>query len=177
MPSVTAPDYALTCPYGGAVTSAVVPIYDVPDPEWAKITVQTSNPAHGTLSPVFSTVPGVAYTYTADVGFSGVDSFTYEADATVSSLTDAGTITITVLPSTTATYIAPPLVSLLWSDDRGHSWGNPVTQSLGATGQYLTSLQWRRLGLARDRVFEISWSSPTRTILQGAWVTTAVADT
>ncbi len=78
--------------------------------------------------------------------------------------------------STTPTYIAPPIVSLDWSDDRGHSFSNPVSQSMGRTGEYLVSLQWQRLGLARDRVFRISWSSPTRTVLQGAWVDAHPAD-
>jgi len=76
----------------------------------------------------------------------------------------------------TPTYIAPATVSLEWSDDRGHSWGSPVSQSMGATGRYLTSLQWQRLGTSRDRVFRISWSSPTRTVLQGAWVDAHPAD-
>jgi hypothetical protein len=62
------------------------------------------------------------------------------------------------------------LVSLRWSDDRGHSYGSPVTQQMGAVGQYRTSLQWQRLAVARDRVFELSWSVPCRTALQGAWI-------
>ncbi|WP_433705799.1 hypothetical protein [Paraburkholderia sacchari] len=61
-------------------------------------------------------------------------------------------------------------VSLRWSDSRGVSWGNPVMRSLGMEGEYLQSVQWRRLGMARDRVFEISWSAPTKTALMGAWV-------
>jgi len=62
------------------------------------------------------------------------------------------------------------LLSLRWSDDRGHTYGNPVTQLAGATGAYLTSLQWQRLGMARDRVFELSWSIAGFRALQGAWV-------
>lgn len=62
------------------------------------------------------------------------------------------------------------LVSLDWSDDRGHSWGNPVTISIGEAGEYINSLQWQRLGMARDRVFRLTWSSPTATVLQGAWI-------
>ncbi len=67
--------------------------------------------------------------------------------------------------------LLPPLVFLRWSDDRGKTWGNPVGQSMGDLGQYLVQPQWKRLGLARDRVFEISWSIPTKTALQGAWLT------
>lgn len=57
-----------------------------------------------------------------------------------------------------------------WSDDRGHSYGNPVSQNIGKRGAYLTSLQWQRLAYARDRVFRLTWSSPLATALQGAWV-------
>lgn len=64
----------------------------------------------------------------------------------------------------------PPVVSLRWSDDRGATFGNAVTQPLGAGGDYLTSVQWNRLGMARDRVFELSWSAPARTALNGAFV-------
>lgn len=61
-------------------------------------------------------------------------------------------------------------VSLRWSDTRGKSWSNPVQRSLGLEGDYLRSISWRRLGQARDRVFEISWSAPVKTALLGAWV-------
>ena len=62
------------------------------------------------------------------------------------------------------------LIWLDWSDDRGHSYGNPVGQPIGAAGAYLTSVQWQRLGYARDRVFRLTWSVPTATALQGAFV-------
>lgn len=64
----------------------------------------------------------------------------------------------------------PPSVWLDWSDDRGRSYGNPISQDLGAVGEYRTSLQFQRLGMARDRVFRLTWSSPVQTALQGAWV-------
>ena len=67
-------------------------------------------------------------------------------------------------------------VSLRWSDDRGASWGSPVTQSIGLNGEYLTTPQWQRLGLSRSRVFEISWSTPMNTALQGCWITVEAAD-
>ena len=63
-----------------------------------------------------------------------------------------------------------PDLYLRWSDDRGASWSNPVSTSFGATGDFLNSLQFQRLGMARDRVFELFWSSPIRTSLQGAWI-------
>ncbi|ARU23734.1 hypothetical protein RSSE_c3353 [Ralstonia solanacearum] len=64
----------------------------------------------------------------------------------------------------------PVPVFLRWSDTRGKSWGNRVSTSLGLEGEYLTSLQFQRLGMARDRVFELSWSAPVKTSLLGAFV-------
>jgi hypothetical protein len=63
----------------------------------------------------------------------------------------------------------PWLISLRWSDTRGASWGNSVIQTMGAGGELYVSPQWQRLGMARDRVFELSWSAPVKTSLQGAW--------
>lgn len=63
-----------------------------------------------------------------------------------------------------------PNVYLRWSDTRGVSWGNQISASMGARGQYLTSVLYQRLGTARDRVFELSWSAPVRTALNGAFI-------
>lgn len=63
-----------------------------------------------------------------------------------------------------------PQISLRWSDDKGFTYSNAVMQSMGSTGQYITSPQWNRLGYARDRVFELSWSAATDTALQGVFV-------
>jgi len=70
-----------------------------------------------------------------------------------------------------------PVVSLRWSDTKGASWGNRVEQSLGSSGQYLTNIQFRRLGMARDRVFELSWSMNGLTALNGAYVEVTEAGT
>jgi len=63
-----------------------------------------------------------------------------------------------------------PVISLRWSDDYGRTYSNAMEQSLGNVGEYLTSVQYNRLGMARDRVFEISWSSPMKTALNGAYI-------
>jgi hypothetical protein len=67
-------------------------------------------------------------------------------------------------------YIAPSKVYLRWSNTRGQSWSNPVESSLGATGDFFKVAQFTRLGMARDRVFELFWSAPVRTALNGAFV-------
>lgn len=63
-----------------------------------------------------------------------------------------------------------PKVSLRYSDTRGASWGEPVTMPIGSTGQYITSIQFWRLGMGRDRVFELFWDFPYDTALTGAYV-------
>jgi hypothetical protein len=69
----------------------------------------------------------------------------------------------------------PDQVTLRWSDDAGQTWGQPVVQTVnGATnGQY----SWRRLGMARDRVYEISWTAEGQTALNGAWIEAVPAAT
>lgn len=62
-----------------------------------------------------------------------------------------------------------PMLTLRWSDDRGRSFGNALMQSLGKTGEYRTMPTWRRLGFARDRVFELSWTANAAIALNGAW--------
>jgi hypothetical protein len=61
--------------------------------------------------------------------------------------------------------------SLAWSDDRGASYGNPVVKSVGLSGEYAVSMKWTRLGMARDRVFVLTWSEAHQVVLQGAWIT------
>lgn len=63
-----------------------------------------------------------------------------------------------------------PDIMLRWSDTRGASWSDPVPLRFGTTGQFNISLLWRRLGVSRDRVFELFWSHPYKTALNGAWV-------
>ncbi len=70
-----------------------------------------------------------------------------------------------------------PQVSLRWSDTRGASWGSPITMGMGATGQYNRQIQAQRLGMARDRVFELFWSAEMQTALNGAYIETIRCET
>lgn len=65
-----------------------------------------------------------------------------------------------------------PQLTLRWSDDRGHSWGNPVNMPMGSTGQYAYMPRWSPLGMARDRVFELSTSVAAPFALNGAFIET-----
>lgn len=67
-------------------------------------------------------------------------------------------------------------VYLRWSDTKGASWGNRIKESFGLEGDYLKSIQYQRLGMARDRVYELSWSAPVKTALNGAFLQTVSAN-
>lgn len=63
-----------------------------------------------------------------------------------------------------------PNVELRWSDDRGATFGTPLIQTMGNVGETSTVIQFQRLGMARDRVFELSWSANVSTALNGAFI-------
>lgn len=61
-------------------------------------------------------------------------------------------------------------VQLRYSDDRGATFGNPVVQQIAAIGSARTTVTWWRLGMARDRVFELSWDASIGATLNGAFI-------
>lgn len=65
---------------------------------------------------------------------------------------------------------ADPQVNLRWSDDGGHTWSTMLTASLGQVGEYASKPTFNRLGMGRDRVFEVSTSSNAKITLQAAFV-------
>lgn len=73
--------------------------------------------------------------------------------------------------------VIEPKVSLRWSDNRGASWGNPLIESLGETGDYGHWPTWWQLGFAQDRVFELFWNLTGKTALMGAFVEFDIAET
>jgi hypothetical protein len=89
--------------------------------------------------------------------------FSWEWDEVPTDSLGLDNIVATTIPS-------PWQLFLDWSDDRGHTFGNPVSQSMGGQGEYLTQAQWQRLGYSRDRVYRLTFTAPIRTALQGAWI-------
>ncbi len=53
-----------------------------------------------------------------------------------------------------------PQLSLRCSRDGGHTWGTTRMKDCGKAGQYSQRAVFRRLGRARDMVFEVSCSDP-----------------
>ena len=54
-----------------------------------------------------------------------------------------------------------PQAMLRWSNDGGFTWSNQHWATIGAAGQTKNRAIWRRLGRARDRVYELTYSDPT----------------
>lgn len=79
-------------------------------------------------------------------------------------------------PGTTT--LQEPEVSLRVSYSGGATWGNPIlTTVTGSGGEYERSIQFRQLGMARDFVLELFWSSAYFTALNGLWVEATPAAT
>lgn len=60
-----------------------------------------------------------------------------------------------------------PQAMLRWSNDGGFTWSNEHWTTIGAQGQTRNRAIWRRLGRARDRVYELNYSDPTARDLIG----------
>lgn len=64
---------------------------------------------------------------------------------------------------------ADPQIMLQISRDGGRTWGNEKWMSMGKIGQYFRRVIWRRLGLARDFVFQFTMTDPVKfTIIKGS---------
>lgn len=61
-----------------------------------------------------------------------------------------------------------PQVMLRWSDDGGATFGNQHWCTIGKVGRFKNRAMWRRLGQARARVYETSFSDPTKRDVIGA---------
>lgn len=58
-----------------------------------------------------------------------------------------------------------PQAMLRWSNDGGSTWSNEHWTSIGAVGLYKNRAIWRRLGFARDRVFEVVVTDPINAVI------------
>jgi hypothetical protein len=61
-----------------------------------------------------------------------------------------------------------PQAMLRWSSDGGSTWSNEYWTSIGKQGKFLNRAIWRRLGFARDRVFEVSITDPVKAVIISA---------
>ena len=87
--------------------------------------------------------------------------------------------TLTILPNQTITLgiqsainastpTTLPQAMLRWSDDGGSTWSNEHWVTIGQTGKYQNRAIWRRMGTARDRVFEVVVTDPVKAVIVSA---------
>jgi hypothetical protein len=61
-----------------------------------------------------------------------------------------------------------PQAMLRWSNDGGSTWSKEYWVSIGKLGKYQNRAIWRRLGMARDRIFEVSITDPVNAVIVSA---------
>lgn len=71
----------------------------------------------------------------------------------------------TINVNTPTTY---PQAMLRWSNDGGSTWSNEHWTTVGQLGKYRNRAIWRRLGTARDRIFEVSVTDPVNFVIISA---------
>jgi hypothetical protein len=69
-----------------------------------------------------------------------------------------------------ATIAVPFRLSMRYSNDGGKKFGNYRTKGFADAGEYRSMMRFRGLGMARDRVYELSWAYPGKSALQGAYL-------
>ena len=69
-----------------------------------------------------------------------------------------------------------PKAMLRWSNDGGSTWSKEYWQDIGQQGKYRHRAIWRRLGMARDRIFEVVVSDPVKAVVVSANLKASGAD-
>jgi len=64
--------------------------------------------------------------------------------------------------------VSNPQAMLRWSNDGGSTWSKEYWVSIGAMGKYKNRAIWRRLGMARDKVFEVVVTDPVKAVIVSA---------
>jgi len=65
-----------------------------------------------------------------------------------------------------------PIVGLDWSDDRGHTFNDPIARTTASDipGDYTQRIAFRRLGKARDRIYRVGVTAHTKIALIDAYL-------
>lgn len=67
-------------------------------------------------------------------------------------------------------------IRLRVSDTFGKSWNSPIVQDLGARGVFNTQVKFHRLGISRNRVYELCWTGAGTSALNDAYLTPDASD-
>ena len=74
----------------------------------------------------------------------------------------------TSLPIDTTLTTTYPQAMLRWSNDGGSTWSREYWVTIGQEGKYKNRAIWRRMGTARDRVYEVVVTDPVKAVIVSA---------
>jgi len=83
---------------------------------------------------------------------------------------------ITDPPLNAETIGANPQAMLRWSSDGGSTWSNEHWSGIGKVGRYKNRIIWRRLGWARDRIYEVVVTDPINAVIVSANLKASVGE-
>lgn len=83
---------------------------------------------------------------------------------------------ITTPPLNLETEGADPQAMLRWSNDGGSTWSNEHWAGIGKVGKYQNRIIWRRLGWARDRIYEVVVTDPVKAVIISANLKASVGE-
>jgi hypothetical protein len=83
---------------------------------------------------------------------------------------------ITTPPINLETEGANPQAMLRWSNDGGSTWSNEHWSGIGKVGKYQNRIIWRRLGWARDRIYEVVVTDPVKAVIVSANLKASVGE-
>ena len=75
-----------------------------------------------------------------------------------------------------ATLAVNPKAMLRWSNDGGSTYSNEHWTSIGLQGKYKNRAIWRRLGTARDRIYEVVVTDPVKAVIVSANLKASLGD-
>ena len=115
--------------------------------------------------------PGVGTLGTASAISNGIQSPLIINNGTTYVVANGVTVYIelSLIPQvTSSTPLTDPQAMLRWSNDGGSTWSNEHWTTIGKIGAYKNRAIWRRLGWARDRIFEVVVTDPVKAVIISA---------
>ena len=77
--------------------------------------------------------------------------------------------------NSTSTFTNPQAM-LRWSNDGGSTWSREYWIPIGQQGKYKNRAIWRRLGTARDRIYEVVMTDPVKAVIVSANLKSSVGE-
>jgi hypothetical protein len=103
------------------------------------------------------------------------DSYTIASTQTLTIPLD-GIYVIGTSTTLTGTTTNNPQAMLRWSNDGGSTWSKEYWVSIGSVGRFKNRAIWRRLGMARDRIFEVAVTDPVWAVIVSANLKSSAGD-